>query len=184
LKRKIKIIKPLKILPENIRKDYLTRRQSRTKPSSIFPFSSGISVNPVLGKPLLTILLLLFGLKAVAPDSKTLTLFDMAPVQPYSNLMYAIGMVETMGNTFAYNEYEDAVGIFQIRQVRVDDYNRRTRSNLALQDMFDHKTSEKVFLYFASLIGPYQIEKIARAWNGSGPMTDFYWSRIKSYLEE
>ncbi len=143
-----------------------------------------ISINPRLGKVILVILFLLPGLKSVAPVSNTLTIFDMSAVRPFSSLMYAVGMVETMGNSSAFNEFEEAAGIFQIRQVRVDDYNRRTGSKLALEDMFDNKISERVFLYFASLIGPYHIEKIARAWNGSGPMTDFYWKRIKSYLEE
>jgi hypothetical protein len=91
-------------------------------------------------------------------------------------------MVETMGNTLAYNEFENAVGIFQIRQVRIDEYNRRTGNNYCLEDMYDPRLSEKVFLYFASLAGPYKFEKIAKAWNGSGPMTELYWKRIKEYL--
>lgn len=97
--------------------------------------------------------------------------------------MYATGMVETKGNTEAYNLYENAVGIFQIRQVRVDDYNKRTGNNYKLTDMFDHSLSEKVFLYFASEVGPYHFEKIAKAWNGSGPKTEAYWRRIRGYLE-
>jgi hypothetical protein len=48
--------------------------------------------------------------------------------------------------------------------------------------MFNYENSRKVFLYFASLIGPYDIEKIAKAWNGSGPKTEYYWKRIKEYL--
>ena len=91
-------------------------------------------------------------------------------------------MVETMGNTMAYNEFENAVGIFQIRQVRIDDYNRRTGSNFSLAEMYDPALSEKVFLYFASLYRPHELERIAKAWNGSGPMTELYWKRIKEYL--
>ncbi|MDP4224177.1 MAG: hypothetical protein Q8868_12775 [Bacteroidota bacterium] len=182
MKREKEINKLLKILSENPRKDYFARSRSFVRLISHSMLSIRIKANPKLGKPVLTIMLLLLGLKSLAPVSSTLTIFDITPVRPFNSLMYAVGMVETMGNSFAYNEFEDAVGIFQIRQVRVDDYNRRTGCNLKLEDMFDDKVSEKVFLYFATLIGPYQIEKIARAWNGSGPMTDFYWSRIKSYL--
>ena len=82
----------------------------------------------------------------------------------------------------AYNKLENAVGIFQIRQVKVDEYNRLTGSKYVLTDMYSCSNSEKVFLYFASLAGPYQFEKIAKAWNGSGPMTDVYWKRIKKLL--
>ncbi len=131
---------------------------------------------------LLLFLFLITGIRAVAPDSNTLTIFVQPAINPFTDLMNATAMVETMYNTLAYNEFENAVGIFQIRQVRIDDYNRRTGSNYHLIDMFSQKLSEKVFLYFASLYGPYELEKIAKAWNGSGPMTELYWKRIKKYL--
>ena len=126
--------------------------------------------------------LLFSSLTSIAPDRDYLNIYDPVAITPFEPLMYAIGMVETMGNALAYNEFENAVGIFQIRQVKVDEYNRQTRGNYKLADMFDYEISRKVFLHFASQIGPYNFEKIAKAWNGSGPMTDFYWRRIKSYL--
>jgi hypothetical protein len=51
-----------------------------------------------------------------------------------------------------------------------------------MKDMFDYKISEKIFLYYASQIGPYNFEKIAKKWNGSGSRTINYWKRIKKYL--
>ena len=119
---------------------------------------------------------------AVAPYQKALFIQESLPVEPFNRLMYAIGMVETKGNTQAYNEFEHAAGIFQIRQVRIDDYNRLTGHNYTLYDMFNYENSQKVFLYFASTIGPYDFERIAKAWNGSGPKTELYWKRIKEYL--
>jgi hypothetical protein len=119
---------------------------------------------------------------AVAPSSNSITVIELPPIQPYKALMNAIGLFETKGNTLAYNEKENAVGIFQIRQVRIDDYNRRTGNNYALTDMFDKTLSEKVFLYFASRYKPCELEKIAKAWNGSGPKTEYYWKRIKEKL--
>ncbi len=130
---------------------------------------------------LLFILISLTG-KAVAPDTDYLTIFRTPAIQPYTPLMNAIGIYETMGNPLAFNEFENAAGIFQIRQVRVDDYNRRTGHNYTLLDMFDNEISEKVFLYFADRAGPYSYEKIAKAWNGSGPRTEFYWKQIKTLL--
>lgn len=137
----------------------------------------------VLRKILLLFFLASFTGKAVAPDTFELTIFETPAIRPFEPLMNAVAMVETMGNTLAFNELENAAGIFQIRQVRVDDYNRRTGSHYTLPDMFDYEISEKVFLYFAGLKGPYSFERIAKAWNGSGPQTEFYWQRIKSLLE-
>lgn len=133
-------------------------------------------------KSLITLFFLTFTFSAFAPVNYSLVIAKPPLINPFKPLLYATGMVETMGNTLAYNEFENAAGIFQIRQVRVDDYNRRTGNKYTLADMFDYSISEKVFLYFASLIGPYDLEKIARSWNGSGPMTENYWKRIKAYL--
>ena len=125
---------------------------------------------------------LLGGLRVFAPGSNQFIISGSPGINPFSVLMYATAMVETMGNPLAYNKLENAVGIFQIRQVRIDEYNRRTGSNIALSEMYDTQLSEKVFLYFASHYGPYKLEKIAKSWNGSGPMTELYWKRIKEYL--
>ena len=62
------------------------------------------------------------------------------------------------------------------------DYNRRTGSHYKLKDMYNYEISEKVFLYYAEQIGPYNLGKIARNWNGSGARTYYYWNRIKNYL--
>jgi hypothetical protein len=48
--------------------------------------------------------------------------------------------------------------------------------------MYNYETAEKVFLYYASQIGPYDFEKIAVNWNGSGSMTVNYWRKVKEYL--
>ncbi len=173
----------MKVLSERFRKDYFTEGWLLKSFFKGHPNQTGITVKPRLAKLLFTIMFLLCGLKSVAPDSNTVIVFLPEPIQPFNGLMYAIGMVETMGNVSAYNVIENAVGKYQIRQVRIDDYNRRTGSKYVLEDMFDLRLSEKVFLYFASQIGPYHFEKIAKNWNGSGPKTDFYWKRIKAYLE-
>ena len=142
-----------------------------------------VQTGPGMRKLLIVVFLFLTSaFQAVAPGSNGFIVFESPAVNPYKDLMYAIGMVETKGNIMAFNDIENAVGIFQIRQVRIDDYNRRTDSNYALTDMFDPELSEKVFLYFASKYKPYELEKIAKAWNGSGPRTEYYWKRIKEYL--
>jgi hypothetical protein len=48
--------------------------------------------------------------------------------------------------------------------------------------MYDYDTSEKVFLYYASELGPYKFERIAKNWNGSGIKTIQYWRQVRKYL--
>ena len=129
-----------------------------------------------------TLLLLSFTFRVSAPSRESLLILDSRPIEPYKPLIRAIGIVETMCDTMAYNPIEKAVGYFQIRPIRVEDYNKRTGSKYTMKDMFNYEISEKVFLYYAAQIGPYDFEKIARRWNGSGPRTIHYWNRIKKYL--
>lgn len=123
-----------------------------------------------------------FTIRVIAPKQKSLLIPEPFPIEPYKQLIYAVGMVEGMGDTTAYNELEMAAGYFQIRPIRLEDYNNRTGSQYTLNDMFNYEISEKVFLFFATQIGPYNIEKIAKNWNGSGAKTIEYWERIKEYL--
>jgi hypothetical protein len=127
-------------------------------------------------------ILLSFSLRVSAPNVKSLAVFELAPVEPYKKLAFAIGMVETKGDTLAYNPSEAAAGIFQIRPIRLIDYNKRTGRRYTRKDLFNYGISEKIFLYFADQIGPYNLEQIARKWNGSGHLTINYWHRIKQYL--
>jgi len=130
----------------------------------------------------LTLLLFSFAFRAIAPNNDSVVIIESPPEEPFSKLVYAVGMVEGMGDTTAYNALEEATGYFQIRPIRLLDYNRRTGSHYTMKDMYNYEISEKIFLYFASQIGPYKFEKIARNWNGSGAKTNEYWKRVKEYL--
>jgi len=133
-------------------------------------------------KPLLIILFLLFAFRAVAPDQKALFITSPPPVEPFERLIQAVISVESDGDTMAYNIIEQATGLFQIRPIRVIDYNMRTGSLYTLKDMFDYETSKKIFLYYASMIGPYDFERIAKKWNGSGVKTHDYWNKVRKHL--
>jgi len=133
-------------------------------------------------KFLLLFFLILFTFKLSAPDIRSLAILEAPAVEPFDRLIHAIGIVEVKGDTTAYNEIEQATGFFQIRPIRLDDYNRRTGNNYALSEMFDYDKAKKVFLYYASQIGPYNYERIAKNWNGSGHKTISYWNRVKKYL--
>lgn len=125
---------------------------------------------------------LLVAYKAYAPGSAAIVIIENVPVNPFKQLISAIGMVETKYDTMAYNPKEEAVGYFQIRPIRVEDYNKRTGSTYTKMDMYDYHVSEKIFLYYASQIGPYNFKRIAQNWNGSGPKTVTYWNRVKKFL--
>jgi hypothetical protein len=126
--------------------------------------------------------LLSFALRAFAPTSESLIIMDTAPIKPFKKLIHAIGMVETRYDTLAYNPFEEAVGYFQIRPIRLLDYNLRTGSTYSRNDLFQYYISEKIFLYYATEIGPYNFERIAKRWNGSGKSTIEYWQQVKRFL--
>ncbi len=127
-------------------------------------------------------LLLSVSFRAAAPVWNSLSVPLPVAVQPYKQLVKAIALVETFNDTLAYNPLEEAYGIFQIRPVLLNDFNRRTRNRFSRKDLYRYEVSEKIFLFYADRIGPYNIEKIARRWNGSGKRTDYYWSRVKKLI--
>lgn len=136
----------------------------------------------ILKKIVAITFLMTLAFKVFAPTSESLIVVRNFPVQPYKNLIHAIGMVETQYDTLAYNPLEEAVGYFQIRPIRLEDYNSRTGSTYSRQDLFNYNISEKIFLYYATGIGPYDFERIAKTWNGSGKNTILYWDQVKKFL--
>lgn len=118
---------------------------------------------------------------ATAPDARTLVLIKPETVDIYERLMQAILEVESGGDTLAYNAYEEAYGPFQIRPIRLTDYNRRTGNRYIMKDCYTMKVSKEVFLYYARILGP-DYEIIAKRWNGSGPKTIEYWSKVSAVM--
>jgi hypothetical protein len=134
-------------------------------------------------KKLIAFKLLIFvTISAFAPAIPSMPVAQALPVDPFRNLIHAIGMVETGFDTLAYNPLEEASGYFQIRPIRLKDYNIRTGSNFTQKDLFNYNVSEKIFMYYASKADPYDFETIARSWNGSGEQTKVYWSMVKACL--
>ena len=126
--------------------------------------------------------LLTLAFRVFAPASESVIVVKPLPLEPYKSLIHAIGMVETQSDTLAYNPLEGAVGYFQIRPIRHIDYNSKTGSMYSRNDLFNYKISEKIFLYYATEIGPYDLERIAKTWNGSGKSTILYWEQVKKFL--
>jgi hypothetical protein len=111
----------------------------------------------------------------------------------YNALIDAIYQYESGRNPNAYHMERDgqpSIGGLQIRQCRVDHYNRLTGKNYTLNDMYDLNKAIEVFRYFTNhngqgkLIAYKSYEQAAKDWNGGGSMTITYWERgIKPLLQ-
>ena len=126
----------------------------------------------------LLLILFLIPLNLFAPTHEEITIPAGVKIEPYEALIEAVVMVESGGDVMAYNRKENAVGCFQVRPIRLKDYNLRTGSHYKLSDMYDYEKAKKVFLYYCQ--GDY--ETIAKSWNGSGKQTEIYWGKIQKYL--
>lgn len=129
-----------------------------------------------------TILLLMVSIKAAAPNLKFFYINAPEPINAYERLIRAVVMVESGGDFMAYNILEEATGAFQIRPIRLLDYNLRTGNDYKIEECYNFNLSREIFLYYANLIGIPHYETIARNWNGSGEATQEYWDKVKFNL--
>ena len=111
-----------------------------------------------------------------------------------THLLSAIMFVESSYNDSAYNSYEDAVGVLQIRKCMVDDVNRilrRKKSDIRFtyDDRWLRNKSIKMFDIYCKHYGLTTAEEIARCWNG-GPrgmendITAGYWRKVEKQIKE
>lgn len=133
-------------------------------------------------KKLLFILFLFLSNKAIAPDIRIATIFKADHINIYDKLIRAIIKVESGGNNFAHNILEDAYGAFQIRPIRLLDFNQRTGKKYVLEDCYNFEISKEIFLYYATKNLSNSFESISRNWNGSGDMTIEYWKKVNASL--
>jgi len=120
--------------------------------------------------------------RAPAPGLKAAFIFVSEPIDLYERLIKAIVQVESLGDPLAYNLSEEATGAFQIRPIRLRDYNQRTGNNYKIEDCYNYEFSKEIFLYYAILTDFPDYETIARNWNGSGKATLDYWRKVKYHL--
>ena len=133
-------------------------------------------------RKMMTFLMLILPLSCFAPDNNVLIMLAGEEIKPFETLLKAVSTVESNGDNYAVNEKEQAYGALQVRQCRLDHFFQLTGKRYTLTDMFDYEKAKEVFLYFADMFGPYQMEKAAKRWNGSGPMVEIYWNKVKQYL--
>jgi len=120
-----------------------------------------------------------------APPSPTMNIIAPDEIRPYEAVWNAHCSVESNFDTDAigdlmYKEY--SYGIVQIRRSRLLDYYLQTGIWYDVEDMFDVEKSKEVWMYYACQCDPWEIERIARLWNG-GPRGMQKKSTIKYYLK-
>jgi hypothetical protein len=130
----------------------------------------------------MSILTFLLSLSSIcfAPNINTTFIPIESQINVFKPLLHAVRYVESRGDNLALNITEQAVGAFQIRQCRIEHFNKLAGKNYKLQDMFDYDKAKEVFLFFAGRLKDPEL--IAKKWNGSGPMTELYWNKVKQLL--
>ena len=134
-------------------------------------------------RKLLIFLFFLISIQASAPGERALFMSKEELINPYKRIIYAIGKIECNFDTLAYNKKEKATGYFQIRPIRLRDYNKKTSSSYKLEDMYNYKIAEEVFMYYAHKIGWRDPHRIAREWNGVC-RSDGYWKKVRQIYDK
>lgn len=135
-------------------------------------------------KTLITIILLLITTNLFAPNRQVINVFQFESINPYEALFHAVCLQESSGNDMAINEKEQAYGPAQIRQIRLDDYQRLTGKKYQLKDCLNINVAREIFMYYACRYGHNNLEKIARKWNGSGKATFIYCSKVMKIMQK
>lgn len=120
--------------------------------------------------------------KVYAPTEKVIYLESPPGINPYMDLFQAQCSVESSNRPEVINHDEQAYGLVQIRQCKLDDFNIETGKNYTLDDCLVPEISKEIYMHFASKFSPNDYELIARRWNGSGLMTAKYWKKVKAKL--
>jgi len=130
-------------------------------------------------KMILTLIFSLFSVLLLAPSSNTGVIFASEGICPYEPLIRAVVMVESNNGKYLFNPDEMAVGYFQVRYIRIKDYNKRLGTNYVLTDFYDYELSRRMFLYYCQ---GRSFEVVAKSWNGSGPKVKEYWRKVQQHL--
>jgi hypothetical protein len=113
-----------------------------------------------------------------------------SPISRICAVVAAMEKVESGGNTLAFNEYEQAAGILQIRPIMIREINRRCGTNYTNKDCFDANLATIIFIRLQLLTNPDLCpEKAARIWNGGyrgaeKVSTVKYWNKVKRVMYE
>ena len=88
--------------------------------------------------------------------------------------------VESSFNPFAVNEAEQAYGLVQIRQIKLDWYANKTGKVYTLEDCFNESVAKEIWNYHMEQYD--DIELAVKRWNGRGAMAENYLKKVKNKL--
>ena len=101
-------------------------------------------------------------------------------------IVKAIALQESSGDSTMLNKVEDAVGYLQIRKIMVREVNRLTGSRYTYEDRWSKTKSIDLFIKYNEVVNPeWDLEKACRLWNGglSGmrkESTEWYYREVKA----
>jgi len=101
-------------------------------------------------------------------------------------IVKAIALQESSGDSTMLNKVEDAVGYLQIRKIMVREVNRLTGSHYTYEDRWSKTKSIDLFIKYNEVVNPeWDLEKACRLWNGglSGmrkESTKWYYREVKA----
>lgn len=131
-----------------------------------------------------TIIFLFISVSLLAPyagSDRSYKMIEEKP-DPFMQLWEALKMVESSNNPFAINHAEQAYGVSQIRQVRLDDYYKRTGKRYTLEECLNEEVSLEIFRFYFERYESWELA--VRRWNGSGSRTYVYLDRVKNELSK
>ena len=123
-------------------------------------------------------------LAASSPPGQSIAIVKDIPINPYLKLLQAIEVVESNGDSTAFNKSTKAIGILQITPILLKDYNRRTGKHYKLKDCYNPKIGRIIFLFYCMKSPGIDFEKISKCWNGTGKQTEKYWGLVEKQLKK
>ena len=115
----------------------------------------------------------------LAPEARKFFVEKAEKIDPYKAILKAMATVESSNNTYAYNPTEQSTGLYQIRPIRLRDYNRRTGEHLKMNDMYNPAKAERVIRFYCHQYGPYRAKEFIKSWNCN---SEKYYQKVKKAM--
>lgn len=126
------------------------------------------------------LLLIMLSVKVYAPGDGAIPLPEPAELNPHLDIWEAVCWVESRHNAKAINVAEQAYGIAQIRECKLNDYNKVWGSAHEITDCFNTELSRKIFMWHCAQYDNQ--DEAVRRWNGSGPATYEYLAKVRGRI--
>lgn len=128
----------------------------------------------------LLLILTALSAKLYAPGDRAILLERPAVINPFTDHWDAVCWIESRYDPLVINPAEQAYGISQIRQCKLDDYNLAHGTSFKLTDCLDPVFSRKVFMWHCCQYP--DPDEAVRRWNGSGPDSYDYLDNVRTRM--